>query len=107
MLSSQEHFPVILSTSSHIDSLPIKSTTLISELSIDNLEFILFMVSTTILCCDCLPVRNMICFGLSLLLAISKVDAKEAAVFPIPVGAAAKRKPPLLRTSIPSKIIFS
>ena len=60
--SSQEHFPVILSTSSHIDSLPIKSTTFTSEISLSKFELMLLTVSMTILCCDCLPVKNNIWF---------------------------------------------
>ena len=78
-----------------------------SGISWDNLELILFIVSTTILCCDCLPVKNKTCLGKSLFLAISIEAANEAAVFPIPVGAAANRNPFSSQAIIPSVIIFS
>ncbi len=47
------------------------------------------IVSTTILCCDCLPVRKNIFLFIELD-RTSNAAANAAAVFPIPVGAAAR-----------------
>ena len=50
-----------------------------------------------------------IIFGFSVARLLSneawRAEASAAAVFPIPVGAAARRNPPSVRVSIPSEII--
>ena len=103
--SSQSHCPLILSTFLHIPSRPIKSTSRIFGWFVGILRLIFLTVSTTILCWDCLPVKNRI-FRLSEddLWAVIAL-AKAAAVFPIPVGADANKKPLLNKASIPSCII--
>ena len=56
-------------------------------------SLIFLIVSTTILCCDCLPVKNNIFLLLGDSLLTFSAAARDAAVFPIPVGAEATRKP--------------
>ena len=74
--------------------------------SVDPSFWLIFRtVSTTILCCDCRPVRNKT-FKLSELDLCTLIAlANEAAVFPIPVGAEASKVPSHNKASIPSDIM--
>ena len=106
MPCSQEHFPVELSTYSHMDSRPIISTRVTGVSLSGSLALMLRTVSTTILCCDCLPVMNRTCCPV-FCLDTDNAAEREAAVFPIPVGALANRYPPFETTSKPSLIILT
>ena len=89
----------------HMPCCPIRSTNLTLLFSESRLSLILRTVSTTILCWDCLPVRNITTLGSGDFLDASSAAASAAAVLPIPVGAEASRKPPAPRAAIPSTII--
>ena len=89
--------------STHIPDCPIISTRVI--LSPFLLSLILRTVSTTILCWDCLGVRNIIVFRSDDDSTNSSAAASAAAVFPIPVGALARCAPPLESVSRQAEII--
>ena len=102
---SQKHFPDRISTSLHMSFRPIISATLTGRSPSGRRSLMLRTVLTTMVCCDCRPVRKSIGAGCSLERAISIAAARAAAVFPIPVGAAARWWPLLRSASRDSWII--